>query len=122
MPKRDLEIIRALLLRAEEAPLDEGEFVYGMVDFMDAVTEAEAYHLILMRDAGLVEGRDANLGLFRITNSGHDYLDTIRNEGVWVKTKQIVAAEGGSMALELVKSLALGFARKQVEDRTGMKL
>lgn len=89
---------------------------------MDQVTPEEGYHLTLMRDAGLVEGNEASIGLFRLTNSGHDYLGAIRNEGVWSKTKDAVANEGGSVALELIKALAIGFGKKQLEDRTGLKL
>lgn len=123
MPKRNLDIIRELLLTAESVPLDENdEFNTGFVDFMGELTPNQGFNLALMRDAGLIEGKDANIGLFRVTNAGHDYLDAVKNDGIWAKTKSVVEAEGGSLALELIKSLALSFGRKQIEDRTGLKL
>jgi len=108
MPKRNLEVIRSLLLRAESVELDPGDdFNTGYVDFMDQVTHEEGYHLGLMRDAGLIEGRDAALGLFRITNAGHDYLDVIRSDNIWSKTKEKLAEVGGTASLEVVKALAI---------------
>ena len=123
MPKRNLEIIRELLLKAEAMPIDANdEFNTGIVDLIDQVTADEGYHLILMQDAGLIEGREVNIGLFRITNSGHDYLDAIRDSGIWSKTKQVVAETGGSASLDIVKSLAIGFLKTKIEKHTGIAL
>ena len=58
----------------------------------------------------------------RITNAGHDYLDAVRNEGIWKRTKGAVIEQGGNATLEIVKALATGFLRKQIEERTGIKL
>jgi hypothetical protein len=121
MPKRDLETIRALLLKAEGIPLDSNdEFNTGVIDLMNQISSSDGYHLILMRDAGLIEGRDAGLGLFRITSAGYDYLDAIRSEGIWMQTKAVVAKQGGNVTLELVKAISVGFVKKQIELHTGI--
>ena len=110
MPKRNLETIRELLLKAEAMPIDPSdEFSTGIVDLMDQISGDEGYHLTLMRDAGLIEGREVSIGLFRLTSSGHDYLDAIRDNGIWSKTKQAVADTGGSATLDIIKSLASDF-------------
>ncbi|MCV2880186.1 DUF2513 domain-containing protein [Sedimentimonas flavescens] len=135
--KRSLSKIREILSNCEaaEATWFDLRFDWASsepeLEITSPWSELERYQIQLMKDAGLIEVRrkyDAyNEGYvfaqeFRLTNSGHDYLDAIKNEGVWQQTKAVVAAEGGSLALEIVKSLALGFAKKQVEDRTGIKL
>lgn len=132
--KRDLDRIREILLQSEAA--DKSKFnIYS-----DKFSDFDRYQIELMEQAGFVKitrsenikfgGPYQSLGLarrvsspyFEMTYEGHNYLDAIRNEGVWLKTKAVVAEEGGSLALEIVKSLALGFAKKQIEDRTGIKI
>ena len=123
MPRRDLDRIRDILLRAEAEPMDAtDEFNLGYVDFSDNISPDDAYQLGLLRDAGLVEGKDANLGFFRITSAGHDYIDAIRDLGIWDKTKSAVAETGGSVTLEIVKTLAIGYLKTELEKRTGLKL
>ena len=130
--KRDLDRIRDILFICEED--EKSRFSQSDPRFSDF----DRHQIGLLSQAGYLEMHKPgyktgsipdNLGLasygmhfFTITWTGHDYLDAIRNEGVWAKTKDIVAKEGGNMALELVKALAVGFAKKQLEDRTGFKL
>lgn len=59
---------------------------------------------------------------FRLTSQGHDYLDAIRDQGIWAKTKDVVAKTGGSATLEIVKALATGLLKKQISERTGIDL
>ena len=123
MPRRNLETIRDLLLKAEAAPIDENDdFNTGIVDLMDQISAEEGYHLKLMLDAGLIDGRDVSIGLFRLTSSGHDYLDAVRDIGIWSKTKQAVAETGGSATLDIIKSLGIGFLKTKIEKHTGIAL
>jgi hypothetical protein len=61
------------------------------------------------------------IGFRCLTPAGHDFLDSVRNPETWAKTKKAVAGAGG-FTLELLKDLAAGFIKKQIEDRTGVKL
>ncbi|WP_085893338.1 DUF2513 domain-containing protein [Roseovarius litorisediminis] len=54
--------------------------------------------------------------------NGHDYLDAVRDPGIWSKTTTAVKETGGSAALEIVKALAVGFAKKKLKDHTGVDL
>jgi hypothetical protein len=94
-------------------------------------TEHDLYQIQLMSDAGLVQIRRKYdlynegyvLGLeFRLTNSGHDYLDAVRSDNIWQQTQTAVAETGGSAVLEIVKALAIGFAKKKVSQHTGIDL
>ncbi len=76
------------------------------------------YHVELLCDAGLMcpVGR----GTYRLTHQGHDFLDAMRDEGIWSRTKDAVAQSGGNATLEIVKTIATGFLKKQIRDRTGI--
>jgi hypothetical protein len=123
MPKRNLERMRELLILAEGIEIDpEDSFEDGFVDIEDKLVRNDGYQLILMRDAEWIDGRDANLGLFRVTNLGHEYLDATRQAGVWEKVQSQVKEQGGNVSLEIVKKLAIAFGKKQIEERTGLEL
>ena len=97
--KRDQDFIRELLFEFEEAEdfYIDGSEVMGIS--RDEVRRV--YHIKLLKDAGFLA--DLDEGMFRLTNSGHDYIEAIRDEGVWSKTKAAVAETGGSATLEIVK-------------------
>lgn len=88
-------------------------------------TGAVAYHLKLIEEAKLIQTFDAGFGgdvLFdRLSWSGHDFVDSVRSPEVWAKTKKGAEAAGG-FTVDLLKDLAKGFIKKQVEEFTGVKL
>ena len=107
--KRDMDLIKLLLLKAEgEAPEPD---LSGYTD------EQILYHYDLMEEAGLIvadltrggRGQVLNVFVKRLTNLGHDFLDASRSDTVWSKFKQAVAKVGGSIsipiAVELLKQL-----------------
>lgn len=83
------------------------------------------YHLMLINKAGLIdEGgiRPAEgIGFRSLTWEGHDFLDSVRSPEVWAKTKKGAEAAGG-FTVDLLKDLAKGFVKKQIEEYTGVKL
>ncbi len=42
----------------------------------------------------------------RLTWEGHEFLDTVRSDTVWKKTKKVFTEQGISMTFELVKTVA----------------
>ena len=117
--KRDDDQIRNLLLSYEEH--DEWLFLMpGDTHDSTAEERKERYHVLLMIDAGLLTM--VKTSTFRLTNSGHDFLAAIRDDGIWQKTKEAVAKTGGNAAIELVRAIAMGFARKKLEQFTGLTL
>ncbi len=116
--KRDDDYIRQLLVEFEGQP----DWLIVIAEHLSMSPEdrSRQYHTLLLCDAGLVApvGRST----YRLTAGGHDYLDAIRNEGIWAKTKEIVAETGGSATLEIIKSLALGLLKKKVSQHTGIEL
>ncbi|CAG9245673.1 hypothetical protein WK39_19155 [Burkholderia cepacia] len=129
--KRDMDLIRELLLKLEALPMRPGDIV--LLDTNDTEMQVDGYstdqidyHLALIREAQLIEapGRgsmDGRITFRRLSWAGHDFLDSIRNPDVWAKTKAGALAAGG-FTMELLRDLAKGFIKKQIEDRTGIKL
>lgn len=128
--RRNMDLIRELLLRLEAIELRSGSVMH--IDATDPEVEIEGYgpddidyHLTLIHDAGLISPSSMNpaIGIaFRgISWSGHDFLDTIRDPEIWAKTKNGATAAGG-FTVELLRDLAKGFIKKQIEEYTGVKL
>jgi hypothetical protein len=110
--RRDMDLVRRILLAAENKAAEE----IGSSDFVDDLTNEAtvAYHLQLMEEAGLIE---ANILSFerigpvrgtvvRINWEGHDFLDAVRGEEVWRKTKDTVRKSGGSWTFDVMKAIA----------------
>ena len=103
---RDFDLVRSLLVDLEK----EGEEIY-----VEHEHGAEVIHqLLIMRDAGFIEAEDRGFGevyVRRLTWEGHDFLDSVRDDTVWNKTKSKVSKSVGSASLEVVRAVADGITR-----------
>ncbi|QJT21843.1 DUF2513 domain-containing protein [Aeromonas media] len=119
--KRDWEIIRAILTKIEDDVsfqkkfLDLSDFNKNTLDERYAIAE----HMRLLIDAQLVRGEmSQRLGVNVVsgftakglTFSGHEFLDVIRNDTVWNKTKETFKTKGLDMTFDLIKTVAGGVA------------
>lgn len=128
--KRDLSLIRGLLLNLEA--LNMGMYGAESISPDDPRIAVEgydehqiAYHLELIQERRLIEVPSSQpmIGIVftRLSWSGHELLDAIRDEDIWRKTKA-ATDEIGSLTFDLVRELAQGFIKKKLEDRTGVRL
>jgi hypothetical protein len=132
--KRDMDLIRNILMEIEG-----GKNVYeALSDDMASILQISPEtrmsqeqadelrgHLDLLEQAGFIE-IDARLAggvcyIKRLTWEGHDFLDSVRDPKIWDKTKQGAEAAGG-FTVDLLKELAKGLVKKQIEEWTGVKL
>lgn len=116
--KRDNDYLRELLFKIEgdENCLTFGPTAYGQSE----AQEKEHYHLQLLCDAGhLVQIGDIT---YRLTNQGHDFIESIRDKGIWEKTKEAVAESGGNATLEMIKAIATGFLKKKLSEHANIDL
>lgn len=125
---RDMDVIRTLLLRLEGRYKGIGTLVLDHGDEELAIEGVDplavTYNLGLLVEAGFVKGRVTATGDFMMegmTWSGHDFLDSVRDEEIWRRTKDGVSAAGG-FTFDLVKALSKGFIKKKVESLTGIEL
>lgn len=112
--KRNLDLIREILMHIESSDED----CFTEEDFAPLcanLTELQ-YNIHLICDSGLVEaedvtciGRGTPVPAYRmhfLTSLGCDYLDSVRNQSVWDKTKSSLKEVGGSASLDVVKTVA----------------
>ncbi|MCX9103452.1 MULTISPECIES: DUF2513 domain-containing protein [Aeromonas] len=113
--KRDWETVREMLTKIEA--MDSSTGYLSLRDF-GADTLEEKYrisgHMKLMMDKGLVEGTiNSRLGVQAndfsaraLTWEGHEFLDAIRSDTVWNRTKETFADKGLDMTFETIKAVA----------------
>ena len=129
--KRDMDLIRELLLKLEALPIGPGRLVGIRASepelAVDGFTADDiSHHLWMLIDAGFlqVEGRGFNMSgelLFRgITWSGHEFIGTIRDREIWQKTKE-AAKKGGTEAIEFVWEIAKAIGKNELKKRTGLE-
>ena len=108
--KRDMELIRTLLINAENDVYQYGET--AKVDGVDP--KVCAYHVKLMIEAGLVDGHVTKSSscpyvLARIdglTNAGHDFLDRIKQDVLWRKALDRAAGYGLDILIQYIQQQA----------------
>ncbi len=120
--KRDLDLVRAILLHIEGG--DAGPS--GFSGFIEDGYRMEQihYHLQLLHDAGLIEADEIVPGQWwpeRMTWSGHEFLDAARNEELWRETKQEVEKSAGSAPFLLFQELLLGGLRERFGKPAGSR-
>lgn len=115
-----MELIRSLLFAIEDNPQD-----YQIEDFDEDVIK---YHVALLIDARLIEGKIINSGAKNDTSEiplfvsvrtltwlGHEFVANLREESVWNTIKADFKDASFSTVLSVGKQLAEGFAKKKVE-------
>ncbi len=120
--KRDWDTIRKILVKLEDVDPKNGAL--HLSDFPSAEPEKISYHVELLMEATLIYGKmSKTIGkgpydflAIRLTWQGHEFLDSIRNDKVWNKTKDSFISKGVSMTFELVKSVAIDITRSYLKS------
>lgn len=119
--ERDWDLIREILFQLEQKGRDK--HVLTADDFDKDQAGRIGYNVQLLQEAGLVKGKifyaaDDSTAFFleRLTWSGHELLDAIRNDTIWARTKQSFLSKGLSMTFDLVKSVAIGVATEYMKS------
>lgn len=108
--KRDWTIIRAILLELEESATPNT--VVNANSLSSFGQQEVAYNMRLLKEAGYItanilesssgDGRITSALARRLTNSGHELLDTIRSDTVWGKIQDKFKSSGVDMTFDLV--------------------
>ena len=111
--KRDMELIRLLLLEVEgdEKP-----------DLNKYSQDQQVYHMALLIEAELVKGAviDDQDGItrsvipIRLTWKGHEFLDAARNPSIWNKAMDKMKSAGASLPLPVIQDLLISALKKAV--------
>ena len=105
--KRDWEIIRSILIAAENMPVGGNLNSNDMREF-DIHVVAE--HMRMLNDAGYVDARTVGLQkptsiLLRVNMSGYDLLHTIRSDTLWNKIKSTAKDKGVELTFDVIKAI-----------------
>lgn len=124
--KRDMELCRKILFAIEEQYVSTA--IHNLK--IDGYTTDEvAYHCILLHEAGLIKdckimyasNRIASFGVSSLTWEGHDFLDKIREDTVWNKTKRFIKDKALPMTLDVIKEIATAVLSETLKGAmTGM--
>jgi len=115
--KRDLNLIRAILLDIEAAPA--GKPVYGFeYEGRDNVEILE--HVQLLLDEQFIEGTVLRQGMnepvrclvHRMTWAGHEFLSKAKNDTVWKKVLAQAEEKGMSASMTVINGLLEAAAKK----------
>ena len=114
--ERNWDTIRELLLESESLKTDTA---LVLSNFDPERGHEVSYHVVLLEEAGLInasvtktfDGGPTHFHVYRLTWQGHELLDAIRNESIWIKTKSSIIDKGGAMTFDLVKSVAIELAK-----------
>jgi hypothetical protein len=120
--KRDIELIRDLLLCIEESDVFNGTRLIqpeiGMIGITTWNVNEAGYNLTQLVEAGFIAGNVSEEPMpliSKLTWKGHDLLDDLRDPDVWKKTKsQLKAVSGGSF------DLVMALARAEARSRLGL--
>ena len=115
--KRDMDLIRLILLEIENSE----PYEILRLDLCGYQDKEVNYHLELLISAGLVEGEMNYAGgmraspLVRLAWPGHDFLDSIRSESIWARTKELLKNKGvQTVSFELLKAIVDFIAKRQL--------
>ena len=124
--QRDMELIRKILFTSEEKYVDT--WLGGNEINIDGYdTKTVAYHCAILHDAGLIydyngqygDGELLFFGVGRLTWAGHEFLDKIKNDTVWNKTKGVIKEKGIPFVLDAVKEIATAITTTMIQSAIG---
>jgi hypothetical protein len=124
--KRDLDLVRKILLMSEDAP---GRIDEVKLAALDDDADKLAFHVQLMAEHGLIVGsvtydgfrtRPLSIEVHRVTWQGFDYLDAIRSPKVWDKAKRVIAESVGETSLSVVKQTCQAIAWQMIQQQIGL--
>lgn len=115
--KRDMELVREILLAIEASP---SGFAPRPLQIRDYSAEQIGYHVLIMDEGGLIEAdvtttkNSASPGALakRLTWQGHEFLDAARDPGIWKKAMGLVKEQAGSVTIHTLKELLVSLGAK----------
>jgi hypothetical protein len=116
--KRDLDLVRQLMLQIEALPAAP-PVQYRMSEIEDPVLLA---HLEMLIEAGLVNGRISRsqgargdvISVSGLTWQGHEWVEMVRSQSLWNDVKSAVLDGGGVLTFELTRAMAAKLLRARL--------
>jgi len=104
--KRDMDLLRALLLKIEEMPYSG--HLMGSIQIPGHTDEEVCYHALQAQDARFIEATflkgTTAFAVKRLTYTGHEFLDLARDDTRWARAKEKVESTTGTLTIEGLKT------------------
>jgi hypothetical protein len=118
--KIDPDLVRTILLKVETDDLGKDEKID--LDLPGHDYEQVNYHVGQLIQAGYLQGystpdlddESLRFEVTAMTWNGHQYIETIRDNRIWSKTKSAIAEKGGAMTIEILTAVAIQMAKQVV--------
>ena len=123
--QRDMELVRKILFKIEETVDNVACYNLKIEGYsMDQV----AYHCSILYEGGYIYDYEAqyggneiySFGVGRLTWEGHDFLDKIREDTIWKKTKETISDKGLPFVFDIVKSISTEIITGVVKGFVGL--
>ena len=121
--KRDMDLIRKILFFVEENYVAGGPEIDVHIDgYLDSVIYE---HCILMKEDGLIvrlldtsslESKSCKVG--NLTSEGFDFLDKIRADTDWNRTKSVISEKGLPLITGTIKTISTAIITAAAEGVT----
>jgi hypothetical protein len=115
--KRDMDLVRLILIALEDAPFDGGPL---SLTIPDRNQDELSYHVMLLHQAGLIHAFDFSGDSFvnwqpaYLTWEGQEFLEAAKDDTRWNRAKGYLAEKGSPMIFEVLKALLLGYVNQKV--------
>lgn len=127
--KRNMELCRAILLEMEETDRLDNRAVNALQSKNYSLDEI-VYHCRLLHEHGFIKectisGALGIISTFLVEGlswDAYDFIDNIREDTVWNKTKDVITRKGLPMVLDVVKEISQAVIASMVQGAiTGLR-
>lgn len=123
--QRDMELIRKILFKIEETVDNVTKYNLEIEGY--AMKEV-AYHCSVLHEGGYIhtcnvqyaDNEVYSFSVGRLTWEGHDFLDKIREDTIWNKTKSVIRKKGLPFVFEIVKNVSTEVITEIINSYAGM--
>lgn len=118
--KRDMDLVRLILLKIEEEYVSTA--LYN-IEIHGYDKETIAYHCKILHEAGFISDYGSqygdnmlrSFGVGSLTWEGNEFLDKIRDNSFWHKTKEVIKKKGLPLMIDTVKTVATDLIKAATE-------
>lgn len=119
--KRNMDLCRLILFKIEEEYFSTSLYNLKITGYSD---EEVAYHCKLLFDNELISDYkdsyvDDSLDFFEVgslTWKGHDFIDKIREDTVWNRTKEVIKEKMLPSTIEVIKDISGAIIKSMIES------
>lgn len=124
--KRDMELVREILIQTEESGAEEVLMGDKMAEEVGGFSHEEVnYHIGIMVEGGLLDasitrsstGMVVGTTIRRLTWEGHEFLDAARNSDIWAQVQDAASEKSLSLTIDVMKNAL----KHYTEEKLGLK-